>query len=194
VQLYIGLMGFFVLFLILLLVIGGKVFDLQKVGDLKETTRAFIKVLSLIMCLYLNIASIPMFSVIFQGFKCNDGYPGSLSEVSCTGVTHDILILFSVVLFILYIGFITLESILYTTNSFENYVPWASIDRGISLIKILEALVIALCLVLDQEGSFKGQSNLICMVIQGVIVYRRYKKGFMFEDSVYYAATTYECL
>lgn len=55
--------GAFVMFLLLLISVSGRVFEASKTGDLKETTKILLKGLSIVMCVAIQILPIPIIAV-----------------------------------------------------------------------------------------------------------------------------------
>ena len=150
--------GSFIVFLLLLVSVSGRVFEASKTADLKETTKILLKGLSIVMCLAIYILPIPIISINLQGFKCSTGTTSDLyaPAVECGTIMNSMLILFSSVMLLLYLGFLVLQSMLYTSNSFDSIVPWGTFERTISFIRIIKAFVISIGFVFDLTGSYRG--------------------------------------
>ncbi len=100
----------------------------------------------------------------------------------------------STVLLLVFITFLLIESYFYSSNSFEEVVPWASFDKTLITIRILIKLVISAGFVFDKAGNYRGEVNLICFFIQLFIVVRRYQSAIIFNTSVLYMQVFYESL
>lgn len=95
---------------------------------------------------------------------------------------------------LVYLIFLFLQSILYTTNSFEHSVPWGGFESNIALLRIVKSFVLAAAFVFNKSGSYRGEINLVCLALDSIIVYRLYKDAIIFKASVFYATIIYEGL
>lgn len=153
-----------------------------------------IKGLSFMMCLFLYFLQIPMQTLLLQGYQCDedDSDVLVLSSITCDSLEHKILMVTSTLLLIIFVVFLLLESYFYTSNSFDEVVPWASFDKQLTSIRIIIKLIISAGFVFDKAGSFRWEVNLICFFIQLFIVVRRYQSAIIFNTSVLYAQVFYE--
>lgn len=173
--LYSILNGIFLLFMILLLSISGRIFEASKIGELKENVRILARVLSILMCLFIFLLQIPMITLLFQGYLCDEDPSLVVSSISCNSLEHNVLIFTSTILLIVYIVFLFVESIFYQSNSFDEGVPWSGFDRSLAAIKILIKIVISAGFAFDKAGKYRGQVNLVCFLIQAYITSKRFK-------------------
>jgi len=108
-MLYSIISGIFVLFLIFLIVISGRVFEASKTEDVKEGTKLLLKGVSILMCLYILLLQIPMQTLILQGFLCNEGDSEgeelTIRSIKCDSLAHQLLTIASILLLILFTGF-----------------------------------------------------------------------------------------
>jgi len=127
---YAGIFAFFLLYLLALFLLTGSTFKQSKTDDVKDSMKLVIKALSFIMCLFLYILQIPMQTLLLQGYQCDEDNSEIivLSSITCDSLEHKILMVASTFLLIVYLIFLLLESYIYTSNSFEEVVPWASFD------------------------------------------------------------------
>lgn len=65
ITMYGALSGLFILFLLLLNSFKGEVFEQTKVDDVKDRTKIVIKLVSVLMCLFLFLLQMPMFTLFF---------------------------------------------------------------------------------------------------------------------------------
>jgi hypothetical protein len=130
--LYGALSGILVFLICSMFAISGRIFDSQKTEDSKdEGSRVMLKVLSFILCLYLYIMQIPLTTLLFQGYLCdeNSGEMLEISNFKCSDTTHNLLTIISTLMLIVYIVFLLCEQTLFSSNNFEIVVPWASYER-----------------------------------------------------------------
>ena len=108
-MLYSIISGVFILSLIFLILISGRVFESSKTEDVKEGTKLVLKVVSILMILYIQLLQIPMQTLILQGFLCNegdsDGEELTIKSIKCDSLTHTLLTVASIFLLILFTGF-----------------------------------------------------------------------------------------
>lgn len=65
-------------------------------------------------------------------------------------------------------------------------------ERRIIMLKVLYKLVLTACFVFDKNGQIRGQVGIICSLLNGFLVSKRYKSALIFKRSVYYATIFYE--
>lgn len=193
---YSGIFAVFILYLLALFLLTGNTFKQSKTEDVKESMKLVIKGLSFMMCLFLYFLQIPMQTLLLQGYQCDEDNSEILvlSSITCDSLEHKILIVTSTVLLIIFVIFLLLESYFYTSNNFEEVVPWASFDKQLTSIRIIIKLIISSGFVFDKAGNFRWEVNLICFFIQLFIVVRRYQSAIIFNTSVLYAQVFYESL
>jgi hypothetical protein len=73
-----------------------------------------------------------------------------------------------------YFSFLLIEQILYSSNSFEEVVPWGSFERVLATVRVMIKTVISIGFVFDKKGDYRGEVNLILFFLQTFIVVRRY--------------------
>lgn len=130
--LYGALSGILVLLICSMFAISGRIFDSQKSEDNKdEGSRVILKVISFILCCYLYLLQIPLTTLLFQGYICdeNSGEMLEISNLKCFDTTHNLLTIISTLMLIIYIIFLFCEQTLFSSNSFEIVVPWAAYER-----------------------------------------------------------------
>jgi len=93
---------------------------------------------------------------------------------------------------IIYIIFLFCEITLYSSNSYEIIVPWASYEREMAAIRIIIKCVIAVEFIFNKSGSYRGIVNLVLFFIQSYQVVKRYRTAIIFDRGVYYATLFYE--
>lgn len=114
--------------------------------------------------------------------------------MTCDSSEHKILLITSTLLLILYLVFLLLEQVLYSSNSFEKVVPWSSYDRTAGSYRILIKLILAVSITLDKQGAYRGQIGLACFFIQVYPLFLRLRGAFIFDNSVFYATIIYDTL
>ncbi len=67
-----------------------------------------------------------------------------------------------------------IEQILYSSNSFEEVVPWGSFERVLATVRVMIKTVISIGFVFDKKGAYRGEVNLILFFLQAFMVVRRY--------------------
>lgn len=107
-MIYSILSGLFVLFLVLLFAISGQVFEASRTENIKEGTKIVIKGLSILMCLFIYLLWIPLFTLLLQGFLCNEDSQEELvlKNVKCGSLVNNLLTVFSSFLVAIYILFL----------------------------------------------------------------------------------------
>ena len=121
IMLYAVMAGLFFLFLLVLILISGRVFEDAKTEDVKEGTKFVLRIISILMCLYIFILQMPLVTLTLQGFLCDED-PNELlvlTSITCDSLTHNLLVLSSTIILIVYGAFLLIEQVLYSSNSFE---------------------------------------------------------------------------
>ena len=195
--LYAAVSGILLFLIFSMFAMTGRIFESQKSEDNKdEGSRVLIKALSFILCLFLHLLQIPLLTLLFQGYLCdeNSGEMLEISNLYCSDVTHNILTIISTLMLIIYIIFLLCELTLYSSNSFEIIVPWASYERQTAAIRILIKFVISIEFIFNKNGSYRGIVNLVLFFIQTFQVIKRYQSAIIFDRGIYYATLFYESL
>jgi hypothetical protein len=194
IMLYALMAGLFFLFLLVLFLISGKVFEEAKTEDVKEGTKIVLRIISILMCLYIFILQMPLVTLTFQGFLCDEEASEILvlTSIRCDSLTHQLLVLSSTIILIVYGAFLIIEQVLYSSNSFEEVVPWGSFERVLATVRVMIKTVISIGFVFDKKGQYRGEVNLILFFLQTFIVVRRYQDCIIFNTSVFYATIFYE--
>ena len=65
IMLYSVLSGSFLLFVGLLFILSGKVFEDSRNEDIKEGAKLILKALSVLMCLFIQLLQIPLITMLF---------------------------------------------------------------------------------------------------------------------------------
>jgi hypothetical protein len=135
-----------------------------------------------------------MITLLLQGFLCDESATEEFALISlkCDSLEHKLLVIFSTVLLIVYFIFLVIESMLYFPNSFDNVVPWASFEKTLAFMRIVIKLVISCGFVFDKSGSNRAQINLVCLIFQSYILFKRNRSAIVFKTSIYYATILYE--
>jgi len=115
-----------------------------------------------------------------------------ISDLKCSDSVHHILTIISTVMLTIYIVFLLCEQTLFSSNSFEIIVPWASYERQMAAVRILIKFVISIGFMFDKKGSYRGIVNLVLFFLQSFQVIKRYRTAIIFERSIYYATLFYE--
>jgi hypothetical protein len=152
-----------------------------------------MRICSLVVTAYLFILQIPLFTVLFQGYLCDETGDVSLG-ITCASSLHSILILTSTLMLVVYIVFLVSQTLLFASNSFEIVVPWASFERELAMIRQLIKFVIAVSLALDKNNTIRGEVNLALAALYAYICIRRCKDALIFDTSVFFAFLFYEVL
>ena len=99
-------MGIFLVMIGALIFMSEKIFEESKTEDGKDGTKIIMLVFSFLMCLYTFILQIPITTILFQGFLCEEDLKHGLviTDLSCQSVTHKVLIVVSALLLIIYLA------------------------------------------------------------------------------------------
>lgn len=128
-------------------------FHAIKNGELKESTRMILRIVSFIVALLFTILQIPMMIIYFQGYMCDeDPDDVYIIDTSCDSTEHQYLIAVSTVLLIPYLIMTVVERTLLTSRSFESDVPWASLEPRLDLFKAGLKILIPAAFVFDKYG------------------------------------------
>jgi hypothetical protein len=90
------------------------------------------------------------------------------------------MIIFSTILLLFYIVFASIQSILFSSNSFDSPIPWCTLERRYGLLKMLLKTILAVGFVFDKKGTFKAEVNLVCFVVSASMIYQRFRKCIMY--------------
>lgn len=94
----------------------------------------------------------------------------------------------------MYLAFILIQQIVYTTCIFVSDIPWASIDREISYVRIVWKLLISFGFMFDKFGNTRQEIDLVCGLIGLYIIWRRVSVGVIYHRGIYYLRTLTEFL
>jgi hypothetical protein len=83
---------------------------------------------------------------------------------------------------------------LYSSNSFESPLPWASFDNGASFFKLLQKLLISLTLIFDKTGKNRQYELLVIAGLGLVVSSQRFTNSIIFNKNVHYATGSYELM
>lgn len=81
---------------------------------------------------------------------------------------------------------------LYFPNSFDNVVPWASFEKNLAFVRIVIKVILSCGFVFDKPGAYRAQINLVCLIFQSFILFKRNRSAIVFKTSIYYATILYE--
>lgn len=182
------------LYIISMLGLSKRFFRQERKEDLKEGMKFVAKLYSLLMACFLFLFQIPMITIYLQSYLCdedpNESY--TLVGMKCYSMAHQLLITFSTLSLIIYLIFLFVQSLLFTSNNFESSLPWSSLERRLAIARILLKLLLAAAFVFDKEGKIRGPIDLVCFLLSLFVVYNRYHKALIFNQSVFYAMIIYE--
>jgi len=99
---------------------------------------------------------------------------------------------FSTLGIIIYVIFLVMQQQLYASNNFESTLPWSSMERRLTILRVLYKLVITTCFVFDKEGKTRGYVGFICFCICALILFKRTTSALIFKRSVFFATLFYE--
>ncbi|CDW84462.1 pas domain s-box family protein [Stylonychia lemnae] len=184
----------FLLYVISIITLSKQIFKDERNDSLKEGMKYLVKFFSILMTVFLFILQIPMITIYLQGYLCeeDESQPYTLIGLKCYSLNHQLYIAFSTISLCLYILFLIIQSLLFTSNSFESSLPWGSLERRLSIMRVLVKFILACCFVWDKQGKIRGPVNLVCFILCSFLVYHRYMKAIVFKQSVYYAMMIYE--
>ena len=81
---------------------------------------------------------------------------------------------------------------LYTSCSLETDIPWGSLERTLSIVRVAWKLILSLSFAMDKLGNFRGEVGLIQFGMGAYISYHRLTSAIIFDKSVYRATAFYE--
>lgn len=117
-------------------------FKATKSGEIKEGTKLVVKLMSIITACYIFIFQIPIAVIFFQGYMCEeDPDDVYVLDVPCNGAEHFILIAVSTIGLIVYLAFIVIERMLFSSRNYETDIPWGSLERKFDFLKLLLKLI-----------------------------------------------------
>jgi hypothetical protein len=115
-------------------------------------------------------------------------------DVACTSIEHLIMIPVSTIGLIVFFSFIIAQRVLFNSTSFDNDVPWSSLQADFDLLKLVVKLIQSAGFVFDKQGNYLGYINVICFALNSGIVFSRVTRAVMIHRSVYYATLMYESM
>lgn len=136
----------------------------------------------------------PFITILLQGYHCDEDptIPYTLPDITCDSATHKILMIFSTLGLIFYVLFLILQQQLYASNNFESTLPWSSMERRLTILRVLYKLVITTCFVFDKRGETRGYVGLVCFCLCAIIIFKRCTSALIFRKSVFFATIFYE--
>jgi len=151
-----------------------KLFRASNNDDVKDFTKMIIKLGSILVACLIFILQIPIITVLFQGYLCNENPKEDyvLTDIECGGFLNTILIFFSTITLIFYLAFLLLKHLLYTSCSFISDIPWSTLDRKLAFVRIAWKLVLSLGFMLGKGGSMRLEINIACFLIGALTSYR----------------------
>ena len=136
-----------------------------------------------------------MLMMYLQGYLCDED-PDDLYvlDVTCGSADHQIMIGVCTLLLLLFLAFLFYETLLFNSNNFESNIPWASLERNVTLLKIVVKLIQCGTFVFDKQGNVRGYVNLVCFLLYLLLLYSRLTSGIIFVKTINYATIIYESL
>lgn len=126
-------------------------------------------------------------------FLCNEEEDLVYSlDNSCSDITYQVLLAISALMMVLFMIFLFIERLLFTSRNFDAKVPWATFDPQVPLFKIMMKLILACSLIFDKRGRIVGYVYVICSLILQLNTFKRFTTALIYKESVYYAAVCYD--
>jgi hypothetical protein len=182
-MLYAILIGGFYLMIILMYGFAEPLYQAQKKEEFKDGTKMVIKLFTLVVSFYIFILQIPLVTVILQGYLCQEDPDDILiiSGVVCGSLFSQVLVVCSTVTLFMYLIFISVQELIYTSSNYETKIPWGQLDRQTQLIKVIWKLLMTIGFVFDKYGRVKNEIGIACFILGLIICYKRFKSGIIFE-------------
>ena len=157
----------FVFFIVMLLGLANRLFEVTKNQEIKEGSKIILKVISIQMTLYLFLLQIPFMTILLQGYKCeeNPADEYSITGIKCDSVLHQVLMVVSTALIILYLTFLITQQFLFSSNDFESQLPWASFEKQLSIVRCCYKLIITASFTFDKAGVYRSELGFVCFAI-----------------------------
>jgi hypothetical protein len=73
-------------------------------------------------------------------------------------------------------------------------VPWGSLEKNLTLFKLLYKLVIALSFTVNKTGNITGEIHLVCFIIASYLLYKRCTSAHFLNEGIQFATIVYESL
>lgn len=126
-MLYAVLVGGFYLILILMYGFAEPLYRAQKKEDFKDGIKMILKLFTLAIGSYLYILQIPLLTVILQGYLCQEDPDDIyiLDAIPCGGLYSQALVVCSTVTLLVYVSFLAIQGLIYTSGNFESKIPWS---------------------------------------------------------------------
>ena len=102
------------------------------------------------------------------------------------------MIIASTITLVVYLCYLVTQHILFTSCNFETHIPWASLERDVSLIKVFLRLVLSFGFIFDKVGNSKPEVGLVCFFLCGIITLKRLTSAFFFRKSISQANLVYD--
>ncbi|TNV87946.1 hypothetical protein FGO68_gene6125 [Halteria grandinella] len=172
---------------------GEQLFSSTKNGEIKESTRMIVRILSFMVTSFITIMQIPMMVVYLQGYMCDeDPDDVYITDVTCESNDHKLMIALSTITLIPFLLLTFIQRLLFTSRSFESKVPWASLEPHIDIVKMGAKLIISASWVFDKYGKFQGYVQIFLAALFTVMIFRRVKTGVIVNKQIYCSTLIYE--
>lgn len=95
----------------------------------------------------------------------------------------------------MYLAFITIMKLLFTSSNFETTLPWGCLDKKFDLLSSLLKLILSASFIYDKNGlQTESYLHLVSFLICFTILFRRLSTGIIIDKSIYYVSIVFETL
>ena len=104
------------------------------------------------------------------------------------------MIISSTLCLVVYLFYLVIQKAIFTSCSFNSSIPWASLERDVSLIKVALRLLLSFAFNFDKVGNSKPIVSLVCFFLSGILTFKRLTSAFFFNASIHRANLVYDLL
>jgi hypothetical protein len=95
---------------------------------------------------------------------------------------------------VIYTSFLIVQRFFYSSRTFENDVPWGSLEVKYGFLKLVLKLILTCSFVFDKQANVQGYVHIICSLISALIVFNRVTRSIIIQDAVHKTMLIYETL
>ena len=117
-----------------------------------------------------------------------------VNDVLCDDHNHKVLVGISAVLLTTYLGFLTLEQLIFSSQRFKSELPWAGFSRDVPHVRSVLKLILVASFVFGKSLSSKGHALIClgCALLSLYTVTKRLTTAVQFRQWIHYTSVGYD--
>lgn len=100
----------------------------------------------------------------------------------------------STITLLLYLAFLYVQQLVYTSCNLETTIPWGSLDHSRGVLRVLWKILIVFSFMLDKQAQYKIETDLACFALGAVISHRCIFRASFFSKNIYFASAACDFL